>query len=65
MGFTVIEAVLAPLLQLYPVPPLAVSVAVCPEHIVAEAGVILAVGLVPTVTMADADAEQLPLVTVT
>jgi hypothetical protein len=48
----VIAAVVAPVLQLYPVPPLAVRVVLSPTQILAEAGVIEAVGKEFTVTVA-------------
>ena len=47
-----IAAVVAPVLQLYPVPPLAVRVVLSPVQIVAEAGDIDGVGNEFTVTVA-------------
>jgi hypothetical protein len=67
VGETVLLAPLPKLLlQLYCVPPLAVSVWLAPLQMLAEAGVILAVGLAFTVTCLLAVAVQLDaLVTVT
>ena len=47
-----IAAVVAPVLQVYPVPPLAVSVVLSPTQILADTGVIEAVGKEFTVTVA-------------
>jgi len=59
-------AVVAPVLQLYPVPPLAVSVVLSPAQILADAGVIDGVGNAFTVTVAPVLAvHPAALVTVT
>ena len=47
-----IAAVVAPVFQLYPVPPLAVKVVLPPKQILAEAGDIDGVGNALTVTVA-------------
>ncbi len=61
-----IAAVVAPVLQLYPVPPLAVSVVLSPAQILAEAGDIDGVGNAFTVTVAPVLAvHPAALVTVT
>ena len=51
VGEPVMAAVVAPVDQLYDVPPLAVKVVGVPSQMVAEAGVILAVGVGLTVTV--------------
>jgi hypothetical protein len=65
-GETVIPAVFAALLQVYDVPPLAVSVVFTPKHIVVEAGDIATTGIEFTVMEEEAEAVQvLASVTVT
>jgi len=65
-GFIVIADVVAPVLQLYPVPPLAMSVVLSPSQILAEAGAIEGVGKAFTVTVAPVLAvHPAALVTVT
>ena len=63
-GEPVIASVVAPVDQLYEVPPLAVKVVGLPAQIVVDAGTILAVGAGLTVTVALAVAVQ-PLASVT
>lgn len=65
-GLTVIDAVVAVVLQLYDAPPDAVSVTLSPLQMVCEVGLICAVGTAFTFTVPAAVAVQLAaLVTVT
>ena len=66
VGLTVMAAVVAPVFQLYPVPPLAVSVVLCPLQMDTAFGLITVVGGMKTFMLALAIAVQpFPSVTVT